>query len=246
MSEIKIQVLRRLFKRVNLGGLIGECVLEEGKDGMSSIAAIDLTNSIVLTVFGKTNFEGFDKLGISDLDTMVKYLDSISVDDETTLKVVENRLIFKNKNGTFKFLLSQPDLIPTTLDEKDALKKLIDDSSNQVEINEDFKNNFLRNIALTKTNNVSITVGDEVRLSGGLESEHKFLLKIGTPKKLIKSDAEQFVVPIYGTHLAAVLNVLNFTVRENYPRMYLKEDKPIIVRQGRDAFALTIITKENK
>lgn len=244
MSGIKIQVLRRLFKRVNLGGLIGECVLEEGKNGMSSIAAIDLTNSIVLTVFGKTNFEGFDKLGISDLDTMVKYLDS--VDDETTLKVVENRLIFKNKNGTFKFLLSQPDLIPTTLDEKDALEKLIDDSSNEVEINEDFKNNFLRNMALTKTNNVSIIVSDEVNLSGGLVSEHQFRLKIGTTKKLMKSDVEQFVVPIYGTHLAAVLSVLNFTVRENNPTMFLKEDKPIIVKQGRDAWALTIITKENK
>lgn len=238
MSDIKIHALTRLLKRVYLGGLIGECILNEEKNGVNSIAALDLTNSIVLTVFGKTGFEGFDKLGISDLATITKYLET--AESDTTLKVVDNRLIFKNKNGTFKYLLADTEVIPTSLDDKDALQKLIEDSTHEVKITEDLAKNFSQSMALTKTNSVSITVGDDVYLSGGLDSEHQFRLQIGKPKKLSKKEGDKFTIPIYGTHLLNVLNVIDWSNAENLPSLFLKKGKPIIIKQNKDSWALTI------
>lgn len=240
--EIKIKTFNRLLRRVHLNGLIEECVLNEGKNGVNSIQAIDLTNSLILSVTGKTNFEEFKQLGLSDLGTLCKYLEN--AEDKTDLNVVENRLVFKNKFGSFKYLLSQPDLIPTSLDDKDALSNLVDNCTHEVTLQEEFQKNFAQNMALTKTNNVTVTVGDNVMMSGGLESEHQFSLKIGKPTVLKTSRDEKFSVPIYGSHFGAVLNVLDWSVRENLPKLMIRKGKPIILTQGKDVWALTIISEK--
>lgn len=239
--EIKINTFNRLLRRVHLNGLIEECVLNEGKNGVNSIQAIDLTNSLILSVTGKTNFEEFDQLGLSDLGTLCKYLEN--AEDKTDLNVVENRLVFKNKFGSFKYLLSQPDLIPTSLDEKDALSNLVDNCTHEVTLQEEFQKNFSQNMALTKTNNVSIIVGENIIMSGGLDSEHQFSLKIGKPTVLKATREEKFSIPIYGTHFGAVLNVLDWSVRENLPKLLIKKGRPVIVKQGKDVWALTISTE---
>lgn len=242
MSDIKIQTLKRLLKRVYLGGLIDECVLNEGKEGVNTIQAIDLTNSLILTVAGKTNFKGFGKLGLSDLGTICKYLET--ADEETEMEVDENRLIFRSKSGTFKYLLSEPDLIPTSLDDKDALNNLIENCTHEVIMKEEFQKNFMQSMALTKTNSVTVVVGENAILSGGLESEHQFSVKIGKPK-IIKKDKDRedkkFRIPIYGSHLIAVLNALDWSVEENLPVMMIKPNKPIIIKQNKDSWALTIV-----
>jgi hypothetical protein len=245
MGSINVATLRRLLKRVHLGGLIEECILKEGKNGINSIQAIDLTNSLILSVTGKTNFTDFGELGLSDLGTVCKYLES--ADEDTELKVSENRIIFKNNSGTFKYLLSQPDLIPTTLDDKDALNNLVDACTHEVTLQEEFQKNFSQSITLTKTNSVSIVVDEKnVRLTGGLESEHQFTLKIGQGKaiKESKKETRKFTVPIFGSHLGAVLGVLDWSVRENLPTLMIREGRPIIIKQQKDVWALTVVDEK--
>ena len=245
MSDVKIKALTRLFKRAHLGGLLGECILKETKNGENFIGCVDLTNSIILTVFAKTGFKGFDKLGLGDLGIICKYLET--ADDETSLEVNDNRLVFKNTNGTFKYLLSQPDLIPTSLDDTDALINLTNNCTHEVTLTEKFAKNFAQSMALTKTNNVFIVVGENVNLFGGLDSEHQFRLKIGKSKVLKESKREgKFSVSIYGYHFGAVLNVVDFSVRENYPSLLIKEGKPIVIKQGKDCWALTIVENKEK
>lgn len=238
--EINIKTFSKLLHNVHLGGLIGECVLKEGKNGMNYINAIDLTNSLILSVRGKTKFEDFKELGLSDLPVLCKYLETAS--EDTEIKLSENRLVFKNKNGTFKYLLAQPDLIPTAVEEEDALKKLIEDYTHEITLEEEFQKNFAQSMALTKTNNVKISVGESIKLLGGLENEHQFTIPIGKPKVIKESRKEKkYELSIYGNHLSAVLNATDLSVRENLPVLLLKDSKPVVVKQGNNIWALTII-----
>lgn len=241
---INIATLRRLLKRVHLGGIIGECVLEEGKNGVNHVRAIDLTNSLILSVTAKTNFTDFKELGIGDLSTLCRYLES--ADEETEMEVTENRIIFKNASGKFKYLLSQPELIPTVLEDKEALEGLIATYNHEVTVSEEVQKSFLSNIGLTKTNSVEVYMdGKNAIIRGGLDSEHKFSIRIGTVSGT-KDSERKFTVPIFGSHMGAVLTALDWSNNENLPIIMLKAGKPIILKQQKDMWALTIVESEDK
>jgi hypothetical protein len=241
---VNILTLRRMLRRVHLGGIIGECVLEEGKSGMNNVRAIDLTNSLILAVSAKTGFTDFGQLGIGDLSTLCKYLDT--AEEDTEIEVSENRLLLKNKSGKFKYLLSQPDLIPTAMEDKEATDTLVATCTHDVEVTEDVQKSFLANIGLTKTNSVEIYMdGKNVILRGGLESEHKFSIKMGNVNVLKDSD-RKYKIPIFGSHLGAVLSVLDWSNNENLPKLLLKSGRPVIVKQQKDVWALTIVKSDEE
>jgi len=243
--EINLNILRRMLKRTNLGGLLEECVLEEGDKGYNHIRAIDLTNSLILSVTGKTKMDGFDKLGFGDLSTLTKYLDV--ADDETKVDVEKNRMVFKGKGGSFKYLLSDPELIPTAMEDKDAIKKLVDACTHEVDIEEEVQKSFLMSMGLVKTNSVVFHLdGKNLRLLGGLETEHQFDIKVGAVKSIGDSKRDKFNIPVFGTHLAAVFTILDWTNRENAPKLMLKEGRPVIIKQNRDTWCITIVTESEK
>lgn len=243
--NIKTATLNRILKRVHLGGLVEECVLNEEKGGVNSIQAIDLTNSLVLSITGKTEFEDFDELGLGDVGTLSRYLDS--AEQETDVELSGNRLVFTNKFGSFKYLLSQPDLIPTAVEDKNIVKALVDNCTHEVTLQEEFHKNFSQNMALTKTNNASVTIkkGNKVSVSGGLDSEHQFTLNVGKANVIEETRNNEFTIPIYGTHFGAVLNVLDWTVRENLPKLMMSKGKPIVIKQNKDVWCLTIVKGES-
>lgn len=228
-----------MLRRVNLSGVIGECVLEEGEKGFNHIQAIDLTNSLILSINAKTKFTDFGKLGIGDLSTLCKYLDS--TDDTTEMKVSENRLLLKNNSGSFKYLLSDPELIPTIMEDKDAIEKLVKGCTHEIQIEEESQKRFLTNIGLTKTNSVSIQIKkNSLWIKGGLETEHQFSINMGKVSEIKDAKNDEFTIPVFGSHLAAVMSVLDWST-ENLPKLLVKEGRPVIIQQNKDIWCLTVV-----
>lgn len=228
--------LSKLLKRIYLGGLITETVIDFKS---SAVQAIDITNSIYLNCFEDIKANELGEVGIGDLALLCKYLDSIKEDIDIEKK--DNRLILKSNVGELKFLTTDPEFIATAIN-KDNPEKLLEDCILTIDLSEDTAKNILSYSSFVKTKAIDFNIAKDgnVELSGGLESEHQFRLPIGK----VKSSKKQFSVKTYSQHFFAVIGVLEW--EDGFtPQINLAPDHPIVISLDGDNFWALLPLAEN-
>lgn len=212
-----------LLERVCLNGTINECVLTF-KDGVCSCKAMDLTSTIFVATSAKVALDD-TTLAFGNMATFIKYIKSITgIDADVTQ--VDNRLTIKPKGGgTLKFLLAEPDFIPTydaEWESFDRVAAIMGDYNSEMVLTNESISEFSSLMRLFSTKSVTIHVSKKglVTITGGNENEHQFTVTLG------KSAFEQCDIELTSGILLAVLSVLDYT--EN-PVIMLAKDKPIII-----------------
>lgn len=231
--------LARLLKRVYLGGVIDECVMES-VDGHLRVEAMDLTGQLFLSCGEESSLldEG-EKWGLGDLPALCGFFEKAE-EGAITLKRKDNRVHFKfgkgtDHQGSMRYLLSEIEVIPTAVDDPDALDELESSCEYEAELTERACEDFLMFMALLKVKGVRLYADKKkVYFDGGHEAEHQFETPIGPYEPVTKKGkmpSSPFSILVSGDHLRAVIQAVDFDSDEYVPVIRFAPDRPIVVRQ---------------
>jgi len=245
-STIKRKNLLDLLRKVNLGGIINECVLNVD-NGIGKICAVDITNSLIVIIETRVMSKKTEcKLGLGNIDLLIKFLNALN-DDSLEFEVKESRLEINNPNKSRKlnYLLSQPDLVSTNLDSKDdPKKKILKMAELTTNLTDTFIKDFLTYLGIVDDKTIKLKFdGDNEQLVFlcGKSHEHQFELLLNHD---IDSDGEEdFEVSINGEHFARVLTAIDFDEDEP-PILNFAKDVPVVIENDNAFWALSAITDE--
>lgn len=215
--------LAGLLEKVHLGNTIPECVLIS-EDGVCHVKAMDLTSSIYVETSAKIDLkEG--SLGIGNLGLLIKYLQAYTgIDSEIVWN--DNRLTIKPKGGaTLKFLLADPDLIPTyeaDWEEEKRIETLKEEFNGSLVLTKEATAEFssLSRMFATKTAVFTVNKKGDVFVSSGTETEHQINVPFG------KSSMSPCTVEINSKNLLSVFALLEF---EKNPEIFLGKDQAALI-----------------
>jgi len=223
-----------LLENVWLGSTINECVLIVA-DGMATVKAMDMTSSVYVETSAKTTLED-DTLAFGNIGLLIKYLKANGGIDAEIVRS-DNRLTIKPKGGaTLKFLLSEPDLIPTydaSWEEGgNRIAELLAGYKSELILTKESVTEFSSLMRMFGTKSAVLRVSKKgvVTITGGNETEHQFTATIG------KAEFEVCDISLIVKNLLAVLDVLDYT--EN-PVLRVSPGKAIVISCNESTWVLS-------
>ena len=247
-SKIDTNKLLQMISSCHLGGVIDECVLNIN-EGTGEIQAVDITNSLIflgkIKKITRNNISG--EYGLGDLGLLIKFLGSMR-EETTTFKPKRRYLEFKRKDGRKKvnYLLTEPDMVSTKLDETDEKKdkksvegKLLKDTTVHIDITDSFINSFITNINMLSSKDVLIRYdGDEgVQFICGTENEHQINLLIEDGVE--GDEGEEVDLRLNGEHLFSILSIIKATKGNDDPvSIHFEDQRPVVIKSGSITWSL--------
>lgn len=227
---------QRLFDHINkarLGGLVNEMIL--GKD--LTFAVINEGKSVIsICNKGPVNYTG-GEIGIFNLELFSKAIqyarETIFVgEEEIEFNIVENRLVFKKGDDELKFLLSNPKVISSTIDNaSEVLEKISQGEAVIVKLIQSVKDKCLKAIQLVNPEKcIFVSTGSKVQFFVGKETEHNVVIDLGITKSKVK-----FNLVVKPDFLSRVLQSLPtekdviIELRKNMPLVLDMEDYVFLV-----------------
>ena len=118
-SVIDGSAMGGLLLKAHLGGLLDECVLTV-KDGIGSIQALEMTNTVCIFVTAPLGDSIEDmELGLSRLGVLCKFFKDVSGEVSYSINEEGNWMTLKRgKAGQIKTVLLVPDEVPTKIKQK--------------------------------------------------------------------------------------------------------------------------------
>lgn len=229
MAKLNGSALGELLQRVHLKGLIQECVLTVS-DGVATVQAIDMSNSIFLHCSQKVGGEDME-LGFNNLSTLTKYLDDSG---EVEFKIGDKWLTIKRKGqGQLKFLLLEITQVPTAVKEPDAVKKIKKMEGNAIPITDELRERFAYYFGLVKNKSVVFSITKKkVYIRSNRNDPEQFQFAVG------KTKAGDMEVEVYSEHLLSILDHAN----GKKSSLHLAEETPVVVHYNKtNLWALTPI-----
>ena len=231
--KINAGVLVNHIEKATISGLINEMVLNEDM----KFAVTDDARSVLSICSGLIGKNDFGKIGIYDLGLMIKTIQFASnsifnPDEELDIKVVENKLIFKKEDNEFKFLLSNPKVISSTIEDVEAvLIKLRSKDHIQIVLDKRDLTSILAAIALINPEIVSIVVdGNKILCSIGKDTEHNTIIKIGSC-----ANPQELNLKFKPDLMARVLTTLSncddikVEIREDFPIIFVVDNYILVM-----------------
>jgi hypothetical protein len=248
MKEIK--KLSLLLNRVYLNGKIKECVLRV-KNKKLIIQSVDMTNSLFLYCSCNRKGVGLEKgsYGIGNLEILCKFFSVIDNNKENLqIKKEDNKLILsKDNSNTFKYLLTDIQVIPTDINQKDAIIKITKNSIYEIELEEQFKKEYNSYTSLIGLQVIQLKMNknQKVFLCGGREGEHQFEISLGKASLINKTSdkkKEGIQLSIYNEHFGSILQQLKWD-GETIPKIKFAPQNPLVIEQNKNnLWALLPIT----
>lgn len=225
--------LSRLLRRIHLGGIIEEAVVD--MDSCSS-QAVDVTNSLFLKVATESSIENVGVVGIGNLSLVCKYLDTFK--GEIDISKEGNRLIIAGKGrGNLKYLTTDPEFIPTTVEEGN-IESLLEPCVVSVDLEKQACADISIYFSLIKAKAATLTFDPKTKmftLDSGLSSEHQFNFPLGKGTVISgKAAKSKFSVNIYSEHIGAIFNVLEWPAEEPPPILLMAPEHPVIICQDEE------------
>ena len=224
--------IAHLLKKVYLGGIVEEAVVDLGGN---TVQAIDPTSAVFLKVSETQSEGGIGRIGIGSptLSMIIKHLDAIK--DEITIKKEGNRLVIGAKGrGEVKYLTVDEEFISSVVLE-DNIDSLIDPCVISVEIPAQACADFSAYMALVKTKSATFIYDPKtksVHVNSGLESEHQFTVPFGKAEILNAAEAAQgFSVTVYGNHVDQIFSILEWSEQEK-PMILMAPNHPLLIVQN--------------
>lgn len=229
--KIDSSLLSNLLKKVYLGGIVEEAVVDLG---LNTVQAVDPTNSVFLNVSIDESEEKIGRIGIGSptLSMIIKHLDIIKGDIEISKR--ENRLCISAKGrGEVKYLTVDEEFISTVVLE-DNTEEMVEPCVIIADIPAQACSDFNTYMSLVKTKSARFYFDHKTRkvhVESGLESEHQFTIPFGGAEFIDKEHKGSFSVTVYGQHISQIFSALEWSENEK-PRLLMAPDHPLIVLQN--------------
>jgi len=221
--------LLRLLRRVHLGGLIEEAVVNLDS---YSIQAVDITSSLFANIAEEGDIDGIGEIGIGNLSLVCKYLETFK--GEVALEMDGNRLIISSSGrGKLKYLTTDPEFIPTAIKEGDV-ESLLGQCIISVVLEKSVCADIVTYFGLIKPKSAKFKYDPKSKsivVESGLASDHQFSFQVGKAK-IISEGKAPFSVEVYSEHIGAVFNVLDWSDEKEKPCLFMQDKHPIIIQQN--------------
>lgn len=234
-NNFDVSNLNSLFKKVYLGGAIEECLLKI-KSGVGIIEAIDPTNCVFVSAQERICDKNENcELGIMEMGTIIKLLDSIK-EDEVEFKVISDQIVFKIKGrGEAKFTLGKSELISTAVSDGMGIKEIKKGTPHKIDIAEKSVKDFGYFMGLFGSTTTTINIKkDKINIGSGEDEEKSFNTLFGKGKKI-----PDLNISVYGELFKSILNELEWGEDATVPTLNVGEDNPVVIEQGEAIWALT-------
>jgi len=235
--------LGKLLKKVYLGGLINECVLEVSEE-KASIHAIDMSDSIYVFVAAKIGGLPDMKVGLSNLSYLCAFLER---EQKALFKIDEKWITFTCKKNRFKVLHIKPEQITTAIsDTEDAdksklINKILKKCPNKVELTAKSIDSFLYYVSLIKPKSIQLVSSN---------NKTSFQSALTTPEAqfsvfLDNNTAEDVVVELFTDRLVAIFKELDWKSKDSPTLVYGEEPEiPIAIKQDNAIWTVTPLQAE--
>jgi hypothetical protein len=237
---INSKALLALLERVHLGGMLDECLLRVDSQGLGTVTAVDLSNSVMLSVQEPSIGLSAGNYGITNLTTLVKFLKAC-VGEELRCRIEKERWLslYRRGHGKFSFLLLEEDSGPisTQLSEDPDFEQLAKGYDCSAHLKKQFAEDANQYLSMAGEQGVSFTASEQkgVHLHSAGTGGFRFTIPV-QPQIDVNGEVS---VKVYSNQLQAVIGQLHFEEEEPV-LVHLKEEFPIIIQQDSDNFwALT-------
>jgi len=238
MISVKSKDMATFLKRVYLGGVIEDCVLQTTPEGMC-VQALDLSNTLLLSVaapFEATLNAG--NLGISLLDWLIKALGSFG-DGQIEMGIEGNRLIMRGAGNSLKYLLSSAEAVPTMPEDPAALATVKDALVYSVKLDDLNKGNLTTNISLFKKPTVTVNINANngkgtCSVVCGAETENQFTVQFGRVTVAEGAEIMPLSFEVNAAHVKACLEATSSGEGTPLMMMAANPKYPVIICQGMD------------
>ena len=231
--KIRANDLITHIEKAGVGGLINELVL----DTDFKFVVTDDSKSVlsICNVANPNNDLG--EIGLFDLGLVINAVQYASgsifnTDEELELKVVDNRLVFKKGDNEFKFLLSNPKVIASTVENiEETMKKLRSKEGISYIFTKNNIDTLTKAIQLINPEIVNIYVKDKKVLAlVGKETEHNAIVDLAT----LQNDVLLKVImkPDYFLKVLQVLPIddqVSIELRDDYPIIFTSKNYSFVV-----------------
>lgn len=247
---LETQRFSSLLKKIYVGGLIEDCVLEFEAKGLAGAKAVDVTNTIFLNCYEKVSDTAQSiELAIGNVGMLIKFLSSVGA-PEVEMSIDGNRLILgrgaKGRRGRLNYLLaSDPTVISTRFTkegkDKDLVERVINNATHYINVTQgiiDDLSSLISTISIAETKKIDVVFsGDKVSINGGVESGHTFSLDLGEVEENDSCEDpsdDDFKLTFNAEFLFRVLSMLEFTSES--PKVYIGAGIPLLVYQDSKIF----------
>ena len=229
--------LASFLSKINLGGLLNECVLHSGEDFVSA-SSIDPSNIIFLSVQEDIDISPLGDLGLGDIGIISKFVSDCPTPELKLVKKI-NRIVIAHSGVELQYLLTDPTFITTSV-EGGKIDEIINNCKFSFKLTKEVKESFLYTTNLLKVKTASIVIeNDKVFLTGGLANEHNFRLYSGVLEE--GPSDEKFTCSFYADYIKAVFSVLDFEEDEE-PTIVFSPEYPMIVQEANNSWAIFPLT----
>jgi hypothetical protein len=241
-SSLNKEDFIRVLKQCFTGGAIPECVICNNRKQIS-IEAIDMSSSIAVSIQQPLRMRMEEKrIGIGNVELLLSFLSSLK-GSRIKIDVEDNvmNIYSTDQRRKLKYLLTDPSLVATAVEEEGTVNKIIERFEHKVKITPDEVKDILSYVKISTNKTVSITAEDDsIIVRCGTENEHQFYTQLSDP-----TDAEGIHLTVNGELLGKILSNLIFTGWEDpaTPCLLIGEDLPLGVINHGAFWALTPISE---
>ena len=228
--KVKSDIFINHIKKASIEGLINEAVL----DDKLNFAVTDDARSVVAisnNKFVNASTE-FGKVGLYDLGLLIKsiqFCKGVVDDEQGDIEVVvkDNKLLFKKGDNEVKFLLSNPKVISSTIENSaDVLRKFSSTDCIQVVVDNKDIDSILKAISLLNPEVITLVCSKKkVMCFIGKETEHNVNLKMGTYAN--NGDEYEMSLKFKPDLFSKVLTTISGSNNNTFE---LRKDFPIVIR----------------
>ena len=236
-NEINGKQFGTLLANVSLEGLIEECVLEVSK-GVGKIRAVDMSNSVFVSVSSPLAGLADGTYGLGNIGTMNRFLTSFQDEDMLTCVIEGSKLTLSKKgHGRAGFTLLKPEEVPTVVQQENPEKKLLGVAVEKFTVSKDGMEKFAYYMGLFSSQMVVIRCKKEqMSLSSPSFENNTFHMRLGG------ASAKDFSTTVYAANLLKVLRLL-FAQGAEKVEILSGEGAPVVLKVKDNLWALTPIAE---
>ena len=217
--------LLTVLKSAYLDGAVEEFVLNV-QGGVATISAVDKSAVVFVCVSGPVGNVPDCQLGLKEPGFLIKLLESIK-EEKVSFVIEEDKwLKIDTGSGNVKVLLSQPEMIPTSVQEyKGPVEKMREEVEYSIALEKEVveKYVYFQNLVQNNTTGIYISKGKLSFGSGKFETR-TFIVDVGE----IESK-EDFELVVFGKYLKAIFSELDFS---RNVEMSFGPGSPILIETG--------------
>lgn len=232
LSSITGRQVADYFRRVGMGGVVTECLVNSTKECMV-VETCNVAQNVLSHVESSFPIGFVGKFGVGDISKVIKFASAVG-DGEIEFDITNERLVLRSSTNKVKLLLSSEETLQTIPGDDLDINEMIDQMDCSSVVSVETAKDLIFDIKLIKNDVLNLQLEDnELTLAGGEATSDKFAIKLKKPE--LSDDAIDRDTQISAGNFASCLSITTLS-DEPIELLFSSDEAPVTIRQGNDVW----------